>query len=95
MPPNQFGRANGIAQALNALMRGFGPLSGGVIWSWSMSLDGWMTRFRAFPAYLFTFLFLVLTTLVLWRLIDDDMQIPWEDKQARRLGRKEDDFEKP
>ena len=100
VPPNQCGRVNGIAQAFSALMRGFGPLSGGAIWSWSMSLDGWMTRFRAYPAYLFTFLFLVLTTLVLWRLIDDDMQIPWEDKQVRRLGQKEtareeDDFEKP
>ena len=65
-------------------MRGIGPLSGGFIWSWSMTLDGEFEDFKAYPAYLFTFLFLVATTFVLTWLIDDSMQIPWEDKMAKK-----------
>eukprot|EP01084_Bolivina_argentea_P066906 121966_1 len=85
VPPSQCGRANGIAQAFAALMRGIGPLTGGAIWSWSMSFDddSWVSKYKAYPAYLFTFLFLLMTTFVLWWFIDDTMQIPWEDKMAK------------
>lgn len=82
VPPEHCGRVNGIGQSFSALMRGVGPLSGGFIWSWSMSLDGDFERYKAYPAYLFTFLFLFLTGIVIWCLIDDSMQIPWEDKMA-------------
>lgn len=99
VPPSQCGRVNGIGQSLSALMRGIGPITGGAIWSWSMTLDGtWMERYKAFPAYLFTFLFLIITTFCLSCLIKSDMQKPWEDKiaekhQKRIKDEEQDDFE--
>ena len=39
VPQNAIGRANGLGQAIASGLRGLGPLLGGVIWSWSMTLD--------------------------------------------------------
>ena len=51
VPPQAMGRANGLAQAVGSGLRGLGPLVGGALWSWSITLeDKW---WAVYIAYLF------------------------------------------
>ena len=49
VPPQAMGRANGLAQAFGSGLRGLGPLLGGALWSWSITLeDKWWAVYIAY-----------------------------------------------
>merc|ERR1712241_1633729 len=50
VPPKAVGRANGLTQAVGSGLRGLGPLVGGALWSWSLTIEN---RFAVYIAYLF------------------------------------------
>ena len=84
VPKHTLGRANGLGQALGSGLRGLGPLVGGSLWSWSMTLN---SQFAVYIAYAFMAIFTAASVIHCWIFIEYDIQIVFEERMKRKQSK--------
>ena len=78
VPPKTIGRANGLAQAVGSGLRGLGPLVGGALRSWSMTLEGkWWS---VYIAYIFMFIPAAYSVVHCFCFINMNIQKTWTER---------------
>ena len=80
VPPDAVGRANGLTQAVGSGLRGLGPLLGGALWSWSISLDN---EFAVYIAYVFMAIPTAVSVLWTYCFLDRDISKTWTERHAK------------
>eukprot|EP01083_Nonionella_stella_P006805 19691_1 len=85
VPNHACGRANGLGQAVASGLRGLGPLFGGILWSWSMTLN---TKWAVYVAYIYMFIPSAYSVIHCVLYIDKDCQKTWEERYNMKQLRK-------
>ena len=81
------GRANGLTQAVASGLRGLGPLVGGALWSWSLTLEN---RFAVYIAYVFMAVPTAYSVLHCYCFIESDIQMTWTERHRRHLDKEKE-----
>ena len=77
VPPKAVGRANGLTQAAGSALRGLGPLVGGALWSWSISME---SKFAVYIAYLFMAIPTAISVMWCYCFLDNDISKTWTER---------------
>ena len=80
VPSQYVGKAHGIAQSLQSLFRGLGPIITGGIWSYSMTLDYPFAKYYAYFVLLFCEVFAMIWLIL---FVNNDIQYSYEDRKQR------------
>ena len=75
VPSDSIGRANGIAQSIQSLFRGVGPILVGSVWSWSIAQD---SKAALYAAYIVLFVFEFFPTIWMLIFLKNDIMLPYE-----------------